>query len=48
MKVISPTPINPKITWSEIEPLIETIKVSDLKISEVEMAIKEGLRRVSL
>ena len=48
VKVISPTPINPKITWSEIEPLIETIKVSDLKISEVEMAIKEGLRRVSL
>jgi hypothetical protein len=48
VKVISPTPINPKITWSEIEPLIETIKVSDLKISEVEMAIKEGLRRVTL
>jgi len=48
VKVISPTPINPKIDWNEIEPLIETIKISDLKISEVEMAIKEGLRRVSL
>jgi hypothetical protein len=48
VKVVSPTPINPKISWSEIEPLIETIKISDLKISEVEMAIKEGLRRVSL
>jgi hypothetical protein len=48
VKVISPTPINPKLDWREIEPITETIKISELKISEVEMAIKEGLRRVSL
>lgn len=48
VKVISPTPINPKLDWREIEPITETIKIPDLKISEVEMAIKEGLRRVSL
>ena len=48
VKVISPTPINPKLDWSEIEPITETIKIPELKISEVEMAIKEGLRRVSL
>jgi len=48
VKVISPTPINPKLDWREIEPITETIKISELKISEVEMAIKEGLRRISL
>ena len=48
VKVISPTPINPKLDWREIEPITETIKIPELKISEVEMAIKEGLRRVSL
>jgi hypothetical protein len=48
VKVISPTPINPKLNWSEIEPLVETVTIPELKISEVEMAIKEGLRRVSL
>jgi len=46
VKAISPTPINPKLDWHEIEPLIETITVSDSKIVEVEAAIKEGLRRV--
>jgi hypothetical protein len=46
VKAISPTPINPKLDWHEIEPLIETITVSDSKIAEVEAAIKEGLRRV--
>ena len=46
VKAISPTPINPKLDWLEIEPLIETITVSDSKIAEVEAAIKEGLRRV--
>jgi hypothetical protein len=34
------------LDWREIEPLIETITVSDSKIAEVEAAIKEGLRRV--
>ena len=48
VKAISPTPINPKLDWREIEPITETIKVPELKISEVEMAIKEGLRRVQL
>ena len=48
VKVMSPTPINPKLDWREIEPITETIKIPELKISEVEMAIKEGLRRVSL
>ena len=48
VKVISPTPINPKLDWREIEPITETIKIPELKISEVEMAIKEGLRRISL
>jgi hypothetical protein len=48
VKVISPTPINPKLDWREIKPIIETIKIPELKISEVERAIKEGLRRVSL
>ena len=48
VKAISPTPINPNLEWSEIQPLIETIQVSDSKIAEVEAAIKEGLRRVSL
>ena len=48
VKVITPTPINPKLDWREIEPLMEEIKVPELKISEVEMAIREGLRRVSL
>lgn len=46
VKAISPTPINPKLDWHEISPLIETITVSDSKIAEVEAAIKEGLRRV--
>ena len=46
VKVITPTSINPKLDITEIEPLFETIKVSELKISEVEMAIKEGIRRV--
>ena len=48
VKAISPTLINPKLDWREIEPITETIKVPELKISEVEMAIKEGLRRVQL
>lgn len=48
VKVITPTPINPKLNWIEIEPLLETIQVSERKISEVEMAIKEGIRRVLL
>ncbi len=47
VKVISPTPIDPKLKWSEIEPLVETVTIPELKISEVEMAIKEGLRRVN-
>lgn len=46
VKAISPTPINPKLDWSEISPLIETITVSDSKIAEAEAAIREGLRRV--
>jgi len=44
---VSPTPISTKMDWSEIQPLIQTIKVSDAKIAEVESAIKEGLRRVA-
>ena len=48
VKEISTTPINPQLDWNEIEPLIETIQVSNAKIAEVEAAIKEGLRRVSL
>ena len=48
VKAMSPTPISPKLDWNEIQPLIETIQVSDSKIAEVEAAIKEGLRRVSL
>jgi hypothetical protein len=47
VKEISPTPINPKLDWSEIQPLIENIKVSDEKIAQVEAAIKEGLHRIS-
>jgi hypothetical protein len=46
VKAISPTPINPKLEWEEIKPLLETIQVSDSKIAEVEAAIMEGLRRV--
>ena len=46
VKAISPTPINPKLDWKEIKPLLQTIQVSDSKIAEVEAAIKEGLRRV--
>jgi len=46
VKAISPTPINPKLDWQEINPFIETITVSDSKITEVEAAIKEGLQRV--
>jgi uncharacterized membrane protein len=46
VKAISPTPINPILDWSEIQPLTENIKVSDAKIDQVEAAIKEGLRRV--
>jgi hypothetical protein len=46
VKAISPTPINPKLDWKEIKPLLETIQVSGSKIAEVEAAIKEGLRRV--
>ena len=46
VKAISPTPINPKLDWKEIKPLLETIQVSDSKIAEVEAAIMEGLRRV--
>jgi hypothetical protein len=46
VKAMSPTPINPKLDWNEINPLIETIKVSDSKIAEVEASIKEALRRV--
>jgi len=47
VKAISPTPINPKLEWKEIKPLLETIQVSDSKIAEVEAAIMEGLRRVN-
>ena len=47
VKAISPTPVNPKLDWKEIKPLLETIRVSDSKIAEVEAAIKEGLRRVN-
>jgi len=47
VKAISPTPVNPKLDWKEIKPLLETIQVSDSKIDEVETAIKEGLRRVN-
>jgi len=47
VKEISPTPINPKLDWKEIKPLLESIQVSDSKIDEVEAAIKEGLRRVN-
>jgi protein involved in polysaccharide export with SLBB domain len=43
---MSPTPINPKLDWNEINPLIETIQVSDSKIAEVEASIKEALSRV--
>jgi hypothetical protein len=46
VKAVSPTPINPKLNWKEIKPLLETIQVSDSKIDEVETAVKEGLRRV--
>ena len=46
VKAMSPTPVNPKLDWNEINPLIETIQVSDSKIAEVEAAIKEALRRV--
>ena len=46
VKAVSPTPINPKLDWKEISPLLETIQVSDLKIAEVEESIREGLRRV--
>ena len=46
VKAISPTPINPKLDWDEIKPLLETIQVSDSKITEVEESIKEALRRV--
>jgi hypothetical protein len=46
VKEISPTPINPKLDWQEIKPLLETIQVSDSKIAEVEASIVEALRRV--
>ena len=46
VKAISPTPINPKLDWKEIKPLLETIQVSDSKITEVEESIIEALRRV--
>jgi hypothetical protein len=46
VKAVSPTPINPRLDWKEIKPLLETIQISDSKIDEVEAAIKEGLRRV--
>jgi len=46
VKAVSPTPINPKLDWKEISPLLETIQVSDSKIAEVEESIREGLRRV--
>lgn len=48
VQVISPTPIDPKLNMGEIEPITYRIKVPELKISEVEMSIKEGLRRLSL
>jgi hypothetical protein len=48
VQVISPTPINPKLDMKEIKPITYEITVSELKISEVEMSIKEGLRRLSL
>ena len=48
VKALSPTPINPKLDWSEIEPITQNIKVSGEKIAQVEAAIKEGLRRVTL
>ena len=48
VQVISPTPINPKLDMKEIKPITYEIRVPELKISEVEMSIKEGLRRLSL
>lgn len=47
VEVISPTPINPKLDMKEIKPITYEIRVPELKISEVEMSIKEGLRRLS-
>jgi hypothetical protein len=48
VQVISPTPINPKLDMKEIKPITFLVKVPELKISEVEMSIKEGLRRLTL
>ena len=48
VKEVSPTPINPKLDINEIRPITYQIKVSELKISEVEMSIEEGLRRLTL
>jgi len=45
---ISPTSISPELKWEEIEPIMKTIRVSEEKISQVENAIKEGIRRVAL
>ena len=47
VKELMPVPINPKLQMSEIEPITHQIKISEQKISEVEMAIKEGIRRAS-
>jgi len=42
---INPAVINPKFDMNEITPLIQTLKVSEGKIDEVESAIKLGLSR---
>ena len=43
---LNPVSINPKINISEIQKITQEIKISEQKISEVEAAIKEGIKRL--
>ena len=45
LPVMDPIAINPKLDMAEIEPITFTYKVSESKIDEVEVAIRESLKR---
>ena len=47
VKELNPVAIDPKIKLSELEPITHEIRISERKISEVEAAIKEGIKRLN-
>ena len=46
VEVLDPVAIDPNLDMAEISPLIKQIQISQEKMDEVEIAIREGLRRI--